>query len=226
MRKVFTTGQAAELCKVAPRTVSKWFDSGRLRGYRIPPSVANAQRFGGGGDRRIPREQLIAFMKEHGFPLGELEAEQWHKILLVGTDVIFVDLLTQVLPQGHYFKYELAQSGFEAGIMAESYHPDTILIDMALGRTESIQISQNLRKYPAYEKTLIVGLANEDEAEPAKLTEFGFSAVFKKPVDQLEISKVIIAYRDELDGVVPEYGKGQTKRVRTRKPATTVGVEQ
>ena len=34
--KVFTTGQVAKICKVAPRTVSKWFDSGRLKGYRIP----------------------------------------------------------------------------------------------------------------------------------------------------------------------------------------------
>ena len=65
MKKVFTTGQVAKICKVAPRTVSKWFDSGRLRGYRIP----------GSQDRRIPREQLIKFLKEHGMPLGELEDE-------------------------------------------------------------------------------------------------------------------------------------------------------
>jgi len=30
--KVFTTGQVAKICKVAPRTVSKWFDSGRFEG--------------------------------------------------------------------------------------------------------------------------------------------------------------------------------------------------
>ena len=35
MKKVFTTGQVAKICKVAPRTVSKWFDSGRLRGTSI-----------------------------------------------------------------------------------------------------------------------------------------------------------------------------------------------
>ena len=70
--KVFTTGQVAKICKVAPRTVSKWFDSGRLKGYRIP----------GSQDRRIPREQLIRFLKEHGMPLGELEEEEWHKVML------------------------------------------------------------------------------------------------------------------------------------------------
>ena len=46
MKKVFTTGQVAKICKVAPRTVSKWFDSGRLRGYRIPGSQDRPQMIG------------------------------------------------------------------------------------------------------------------------------------------------------------------------------------
>jgi two-component system, OmpR family, response regulator RpaA len=145
MKKVFTTGQVAKICKVAPRTVSKWFDSGRLKGYRIP----------GSQDRRIPREQLIRFLKEHGMPLGELDD----------------------------FKYELAQSGFEAGTLAQSFHPDTIIIDLGLGRSESIQIATNLRKNDSYSTVLIVGLAGEDEAAPEKLNEYGFNEVFKKPFD-------------------------------------------
>ena len=135
MKKVFTTGQVAKICKVAPRTVSKWFDSGRLRGYRIP----------GSQDRRIPREQLIRFLKEHGMPLGELEEEEWHKILVIGAENLFIDRVKELLPEDDDYKYEVANSGFEAGIQAESFHPDTIVIDLALGRSESIQITQNLR---------------------------------------------------------------------------------
>src|SRR5262249_61456765 len=48
-----------------PATVRKWFDSGRLRGYRIP----------GGQDRRIPRENLIRFLREHSMSLGGLAGE-------------------------------------------------------------------------------------------------------------------------------------------------------
>jgi excisionase family DNA binding protein len=173
MKKVFTTGQVAKICKVAPRTVSKWFDSGRLRGYRIP----------GSQDRRIPREQLIRFLKEHGMPLGELEEEEWHKILVIGAENLFIDRVKELLPEDDDYKYEIANSGFEAGIQAESFHPDTIIIDLALGRSESIQITQNLRRNGAYEATMIVGLASEDEAAPEKLTEFGFSEIFKKPFD-------------------------------------------
>ena len=173
MKKVFTTGQVAKICKVAPRTVSKWFDSGRLRGYRIP----------GSQDRRIPREHLIRFLKEHGMPLGELEEEGWHKILIIGAEKLFIDRIQELLPEDDEFKYELANSGFEAGIQAESFHPDTIIVDLAMGRSEALQIAQNLRRKAQYETTLIVGLASEDEANPEKLADHGFSEAFKKPFD-------------------------------------------
>jgi two-component system response regulator RpaA len=65
---IFTIGDVAKVCKVAPRTVSKWFDSGRLHGYRIP----------GSQDRRIPREYLTKFLVEHGMMtlLDEYDAAQ------------------------------------------------------------------------------------------------------------------------------------------------------
>ena len=88
MKTIFTTGQVAKICKVAPRTVSKWFDSGRLRGYRIP----------GSQDRRIPREHLIRFLKEHGMPLGELEDEAMAKVLVVGQDQVLLENLKRNLP--------------------------------------------------------------------------------------------------------------------------------
>ena len=171
--KVFTTGQVAKICKVAPRTVSKWFDSGRLKGYRIP----------GSQDRRIPREYLIKFLKEHGMPLGDLEDEAMAKVLIVAQDQILIENMKRELPPERSFKVAMAASGFEAGIQAESFHPDTIIIDLALGRSESIQITANLRRSPAYEQTLIIGLASEDEPQPEKLADHGFSEAFKKPFD-------------------------------------------
>jgi two-component system response regulator RpaA len=68
--KVFTTGQVAKICKVAPRTVSKWFDSGRTQGV----SHLRVRKTGA-----IPREYLIKFLKEHGMPLGILKMRQWPK---------------------------------------------------------------------------------------------------------------------------------------------------
>ena len=131
--KVFTTGQVAKICKVAPRTVSKWFDSGRLKGYRIP----------GSQDRRIPREYLIKFLKEHGMPLGDLEDEAMAKVLIVArTNVI--ENMKRELPVERAFRTTTAASGFEAGIQAESFHPDCIIVDFSIGQLEALQICQNL----------------------------------------------------------------------------------
>ena len=172
-KTVFTTGQVAKICKVAPRTVSKWFDTHKLKGYRIP----------GSQDRRIPRENLIRFLKEHKMPLGELEEEGLHKVLIIGAEKLFIDRLKELLAEDDNFKHEVANSGFEAGIMAESFHPDTIVIDLAMGRSEALQIAGNLRRNPAYEQTLIVALASEDEAAPETLSNYGFNEAFKKPFD-------------------------------------------
>lgn len=57
-RQVFTTHEAARLCGLSHRTLCKAFDTGLLKGYRIPGSKT----------RRIPRPQLIAFATGHGLP--------------------------------------------------------------------------------------------------------------------------------------------------------------
>ena len=174
MKKVFTTGQVAKICKVAPRTVSKWFDSGRLKGYRIP----------GSQDRRIPREQLIRFLKEHGMPLGELEEEEWHKVLLIGTEKLFNDRIKELLPEDDDFKFEHANSGFEAGIAGRELPARTRSSSTSASAEPSrSRSSPTCGKDETHTGTLIVGLASEDEAAPEQLSQYGFNDVFKKPFD-------------------------------------------
>ena len=83
--------------------------------------------------------------------------------------------LQELLPDDEDYKYEVAHSGFEAGIQAESFHPDTIIVDLAMGRSEALQIAQNLRRNAQYETDLIIALASEDEANPEGLTQYGYS---------------------------------------------------
>ncbi len=169
--KVFTTGQVAKICKVAPRTVSKWFDSGRLKGYRIP----------GSQDRRIPREHLIRFLKEHGMPLGELEDEAMGKILLVGADANVRASLNELMGNDD-FKLESATSGFEAGIQAESLHPDCVVVDFAMSRQEAVLIAQNLRKNNEYTDTVLIALLSDDD-NAAGFDRTLFNETFRKPFD-------------------------------------------
>jgi len=61
MKDILTTGKVAQLCGCSPRSVAKWFDSGLLAGYRIPP----------GNDRRFHLEDVRKFAESHGIPLRE-----------------------------------------------------------------------------------------------------------------------------------------------------------
>ena len=56
MNRVMTTGQVARVFNVNINTVIKWFDEGKLEGFRLPRS----------NERRIYRESVQAFMKLHG----------------------------------------------------------------------------------------------------------------------------------------------------------------
>ena len=188
--KVFTTGQVAKICKVAPRTVSKWFDSGRLKGYRIP----------GSQDRRIPREYLIRFLKEHGMPLGDLEDEAMAKVLVVGQDQVLIESLKRELPSERSFKLAVAASGFEAGIQAESFHPDAIIVDFSIGRTEALQICQNLRRNAEYAETILIALL-PDDGNSNSFDRSTINETFKKPFDSALLAerlRTLIGARKEL----------------------------
>src|SRR3954451_22384809 len=93
MKTVFTTGEAAKICKVSQQTIIRCFDSGQLKGFRVPGS-----RF-----RRIPREALYRFMKENGTPTDAVESGR-RGILVVHDDQAVVDLITDVLAAAPRFE--------------------------------------------------------------------------------------------------------------------------
>src|SRR5210317_594570 len=97
MKTVFTTGEAAKICKVSQQTIIRCFDSGQLKGFRVPGS-----RF-----RRIPRDQLFSFMKENGIPTDALESGK-RKVLVVDDDEELVELLGDVFARDGRFDIRTA----------------------------------------------------------------------------------------------------------------------
>jgi DNA-binding response OmpR family regulator len=114
-------------------------------------------------------------------PLGELEDEALGKILLVGSDVITRSSLNEMISNDD-FKIEIAASGFEAGIQAESIHPDCVVIDFVMGREEALMIAQNLRRNSEYAETVLIGLLS-DEDNASGFDRSVFNETFRKPFD-------------------------------------------
>ncbi len=121
MKTVFTTGEAAKICKVSQQTIIRCFDSGQLKGFRVPGS-----RF-----RRIPRDALYRFMKENGIPTDALESGR-RRVLIVDDDQAVVDLISEVLAGDARFETKIVNNGFGAGMLAKEYHPDLIILDVML----------------------------------------------------------------------------------------------
>jgi len=114
-------------------------------------------------------------------PLGELEDEAMGKILLVGSDIVTRSSLNEMISNDD-FKIEIAASGFEAGIQAESIHPDCVVVDFVMGREEALMIAQNLRKNTEFTDTVLIGLLS-DEDNASGFDRSVFNETFRKPFD-------------------------------------------
>jgi two-component system, OmpR family, response regulator len=171
MKAVFTTGEAAEVCKVSQQTIIRCFDSGRLRGFRVPGS-----RF-----RRIPRDALLAFMKENGIPPDSLDSGK-RKILVVDDDPEIVELFVDVLERDGRFEVKTAATGYDAGVATQEFMPDLIILDYMLPDVNGNVVCQTIRKNPNFEhmKIIIVsGVVNQDEIND--LLKAGADDFVKKP---------------------------------------------
>jgi excisionase family DNA binding protein len=177
MKTVFTTGEAAKICKVSQQTIIRCFDNGQLKGFRVPGS-----RF-----RRIPREALYKFMKDNGIPTDALESGK-RKVLLVDDDTDLVELITKVLDEDGRFEVRVAQNGFDAGMMVKEYHPDLIVLDVMLPDINGKEVCHRVRADSTLEDVRILcisGLVEEDKIQDLKLS--GADDFLHKPFEIEEL---------------------------------------
>ncbi len=173
MKTVFTTGEAAKICKVSQQTIIRCFDSGQLKGFRVPGS-----RF-----RRIPRDVLYKFMKENGIPTDALESGK-RKALIVDDDVELVELITDALVADGRFEVRIANNGFDAGMMVKEYHPDIIVLDVMLPDINGKEVCQRVRSDSALDDVRIIcisGMVEQDKIQELKLS--GANQFLQKPFE-------------------------------------------
>lgn len=150
-KEVLTTGEVARICRVAPRTVSKWVDSGKLRGYRIP----------GSRDRRIPLGQLIAFMRAHDIPLDGLD-QGVCRIIVLSTDTPR-ELARQVNQAGRY-DLRVAHNEFEAGMIAQQFRPHVVVVDLPDNQQEALAVCRMIKNADGMEAAKVLAVTGANGA--------------------------------------------------------------
>jgi excisionase family DNA binding protein len=177
MKDLFTTGEAADICRVSQQTIIRCFDSGRLRGFRVPGS-----KF-----RRIPRASLIRFMRDNSIPLDNLDSGK-RKVLIVDDDAEIVELISDILSREGGFEIRTASSGYEAGIITQQFHPDLILLDYMLPDVNGNVVCRTIRKNPEFENTRIIivsGVIKQEEID--QLLRSGAQDFVRKPFSIAEL---------------------------------------
>lgn len=186
-KQIFTTGEAAKVCNVSQQTIIRCFDSGRLDGFRVPGS-----RF-----RRIPRAELIRFMRKNGIPTDSLESGRT-RVLVVDDDPQIVAVLKEALEKDNRFEVETASSGYDAGMLTESFKPHVILLDYMLPDINGNLVCKRVRENPERVDTRIIvvsGVVKHDEVDA--LLEAGADEFVRKPFD----IRALIERIDELSAV-------------------------
>lgn len=176
-KTVFTTGEAARICKVSQQTIIRCFDNGTLKGFRVPGS-----RF-----RRIPRDQLFQFMKDNGIPTDALESGK-RKVLIVDDDEELVELLVDVFDKDGRFDIRTANNGFDAGMLVKEFRPDLVVLDVMLPDINGKEVCQRVRSDSNLESVRIIcisGMVEQDKV--ADLKDAGANDFIQKPftVDKL-----------------------------------------
>jgi len=180
-KEVLTTGEVAKICNVAPRTVSKWFDSGALKGYRIP----------GSRDRRIPSAELVKFMKAHNIPLEGVQSGRT-RVLIVDDEKDICDVMEKVLTEQTNYEVRCANSGFAAGMEAEKFKPHVILLDIHLGEGDARNVADMLRGSETLAHTKIVAMSGKlTDGQASGLRGQGFDGFLKKPFQLRQVVESI-----------------------------------
>lgn len=192
-KKVFTTGEAAAICKVSQQTIIRCFDSGRLVGFRVPGS-----KF-----RRIPRDELIRFMRANNIPTQLLEGSQ-RRVLVVDDDPNIVELFVDILSRHPQYEVKTATTGYDAGMLTESFRPHLILLDFMLPDINGNVVCSRIRANEETRDTKIVFISGAVDAEEIKsLSDAGADAFIKKP---FKIEELLAKISDLLGVPVPTVG--------------------
>lgn len=180
-KNVLTTGDVAKICHVAPRTVSKWFDNGQLRGYRIP----------GSKDRRIPVNELIRFMKVHNMPTSDLAVGKI-RVLIADSNPKTSSPLADILRSKADYEVQTVGSNFETGSVIRKFAPHVLLLSLLADDIDATAVCKGIQEDEDLRTIKIIALVNQlSDSESTALLHKGFDGYVSYSADPVEVIKRI-----------------------------------
>ncbi len=180
-KDVLTTGDVAKICHVAPRTVSKWFDNGQLKGYRIP----------GSKDRRIPVSELVRFMKMHNMPTSALPVGKI-RVLIADSNDKTGSALADILQSEADYEVKTVKSNFGTGAIVHKFAPHVLLVSLLSEDIDAMSICECIHTHEDLRTIKIIALVNNlSDSESEALLQKGFDGYVPYSADAAEVIRRI-----------------------------------
>ncbi|GAB5540096.1 MAG: response regulator [Salibacteraceae bacterium] len=182
--KSFTTGEIAKFCGVTLRTVIRWIDGGKLKGYKLP----------GRGNNRVLKEDLLAFLEEYNMPVPEALKSKEDPLVLIVDDEPEMAKAIQRIAKLAGLRSIIANDGFQAGIMLADYHPVLMTLDLSMPGLDGFGVIKHTRNNPAFDRVNIVVISALPQNKLDEAVVLGANEALPKPFEQQQLLGLFESY--------------------------------
>ncbi len=174
-------------------TVANWHRAGHIAAHRTP-----------GGHRRIHRDEVLRFAREHGLPVAELDRPAaaegadrgGRRVLVVDPERDFCETVSAFLEARTDLEVRYADSAFEAGVELGRFQPDLVVFALEIPGLDLRSLDRACGRLGS-DPRIIVCTAAPDRALEAGGGPARVRRVYRKPVQLDELEQGIAAVLDE-----------------------------
>ena len=172
--KTLTSGEIASYCDVNLRTVIRWIENGKLKGFKLP----------GRGNNRVLVEDFIEFLERHDMPIPDsLKGD--------ATPSMPVAKSIQRVARRAGFDSFIATGGFQAGIMLSQHEPKVMTLDLSMPGMDGYSVIDFTREQSKYKDLKIVVISALDDISLERALEIGADASLQKPFSNHDLTMVL-----------------------------------
>lgn len=182
--KTLTSGEIAAFCDVNLRTVIRWIESGKLKGFKLP----------GRGNNRVLVDDFIDFLERHNMPVPQqLHGDATPGILIVDDEMPVAKSIQRVARRAGYDTM-IATGGFQAGIMLSQNNPKLMTLDLSMPGMDGYSVIQFTREQQRYKRLKIIVISALDDISLERALDLGADAVLQKPFSNHDLTSLLDTY--------------------------------
>lgn len=167
-KPALSTGDVAKICGISQHTIINSFDRGDLTGFRIPGS-----RF-----RKIPRRNLLQFVRNHELPHDAYYRDWCANVLVFSQDEDLCHWMREHLKPDDALHVLTASDVVSAGMIVGERQLHCIVVDFGQNQPQAFEIFGRMQKACTKAKLVLL-----DAGEVAK--SLGLDDTFERPFDSV-----------------------------------------